>query len=131
MRKLILISAFALASVSAQAGEGRSLILAANDAPAATTEKVETAKPAEAQPAATTDADVKPFVKGDDAKSDSAKSDSAKSDTATSDTAKSDTAKSDTPRRHASKPVGRTHVRGYEGDEAKARRIAAKYGVYW
>lgn len=41
MRKLILISAFVLASVSgsisAQAGDSRNLILAANDAPAAST----------------------------------------------------------------------------------------------
>jgi hypothetical protein len=28
-----------------------------------------------------------------------------------------------------SKP--RTHVNGYESDEARARRIAAKYGVHW
>ena len=35
MRKLILISAFVLASVSVQAVEARELILAASDAPAA------------------------------------------------------------------------------------------------
>ena len=54
MRKLILISAFALASVagsmSAQAGDSRNLILAANDAPAAATTAAPaaTAAPAEA-----------------------------------------------------------------------------------
>ncbi len=37
MRKLILIAAFALASVSAQAGDSRNLVLAANDEPAAAT----------------------------------------------------------------------------------------------
>jgi hypothetical protein len=37
MRKLILIAAFALTSIAAQAGESRDLVLAANDAPAATT----------------------------------------------------------------------------------------------
>ena len=52
MRKLILISAFLLVSVSAQAGESRSL--AANDEPAAAT----TTRPAEVQPEATK-ADVK------------------------------------------------------------------------
>ena len=101
MRKLILISAFALASisasVSAQAGD-RSLILAANDTPAAAA----TTAPA---PAATTaPAEAKP-------------------EAAATDTGKPETKK------HASKP--QKHARRYEGDEAKARRIAAKYGVYW
>ena len=104
MRKLILISAIALASisasVSAQAGD-RSLILAANDTPAATTTTAPapaaTTAPAEAKPEAAT----------------------------TTDTAKPE------GKKQASKPQ-RTHVRHtYEGDEAKARRIAARYGVYW
>ncbi len=105
MRKLILISAFAAASilasisasVSAQAGD-RSLILAANDTPAATS----TTAPA---PAATTaPAETKP-------------------EAAATDTAKPE------GKKHASKP--QKHARHYEGDEAKARRIAARYGVYW
>lgn len=104
MRKLILISAFAAASilasisasVSAQAGD-RSLILAANDTPAATS----TATPAAtAAPAA-----------------------EAKPEAAATDTAKPE------GKKHASKP--QKHARRHEGDEAKARRIAAKYGVYW
>jgi hypothetical protein len=104
MRKLILISAFALAtvsaSVSAQAGD-RSLILAANDTPAAAT----TTAPAPA--ATTTPAEAKP------------------------EAATTDTAKPEATKKQASKPQ-RTHVRHtYEGDEAKARRIAARYGVYW
>jgi hypothetical protein len=94
MRKLILISAFAaasiFASVSAQAGD-RSLILAANDAPAAAAITAPAATPAPAE--------------------------------ATTETAKPE------GRKHASKP--QKHARRYEGDEAKARRIAAKYGVYW
>ena len=57
MRKLILISAFVLASVSgsisAQAGDSRNLILAANDTPAATT----TAAPAATTATETTPAD--------------------------------------------------------------------------
>jgi ribosomal protein L12E/L44/L45/RPP1/RPP2 len=48
MRKLILISAFVLASASAQASDIGSLILAGNDTPAAAS----TAAPAEATPAA-------------------------------------------------------------------------------
>jgi len=47
MRKLILISAFVLASASAQASDIGSLIPAANDTPAAATDA-----PAEAAPAA-------------------------------------------------------------------------------
>ena len=101
MRKLILISAFALASisasVSAQAGD-RSLILAANDTPAAAT----TAAPA----ATTAPAEAKP-------------------EAATTETAKPE------GKKQASKSHNKTHARHYEGDEAKARRIAAKYGVYW
>ncbi|QDW40946.1 hypothetical protein FFI89_029790 [Bradyrhizobium sp. KBS0727] len=97
MRKLILISAFALASVSAsvsaQAGD-RSLILAANDTPAAAA----TTAPAETKPEAAT----------------------------------TDTARPESTRKQASKSRGQTHARhSYEGDEAKARRIAARYGVYW
>ena len=81
MRKLILISAFALASVSAQADESRNLVLAANDAPAAAAATTPTA------------------------------------DTANSPTSKKQASRSKKPQR--------------ETDEAKARRIAAKYGVYW
>jgi hypothetical protein len=100
MRKLILISAFALAtvsaSVSAQAGD-RSLTLAANDTPAAATSPAATTAPAEAKPEA-----------------------------ATTDTAKPE------GKRQASKSHSKTYARhSYEGDEAKARRIAARYGVYW
>jgi hypothetical protein len=94
MRKLILISALLLASASAQAGESRSLTLAANEEPKA----IETVKPAEPAKVEET---------------------------------KTDTAKADAPKAQASKPAKKTHARRYEGDEAKARRIAARYGVYW
>ncbi|MBX9650871.1 MAG: hypothetical protein K2X57_27860 [Xanthobacteraceae bacterium] len=57
MRKLILISAFVLASVSgsisAQAGDSRSLILAANDTPAASTTAPATASTATTAPETT------------------------------------------------------------------------------
>jgi hypothetical protein len=104
MRKLILISALLLASASVQAGEFRSLTLAANDEPKA----IETVKPAEP-----------------------AKVDETKTEAVKSDTAKTDTAKIDTSKAQASKPAKKTHARRWEGDEAKARRIAARYGVYW
>jgi hypothetical protein len=76
MRKLILISAFVLASASVQAGESRSLVLAANDQPPAAA----SAQPAEVQPQATR-ADVK--------------------------------------------------AEASKRETSKARRIAARYGVYW
>ena len=104
MRKLILISAFLLVSVSAQAGESRSL--AANDEPAAAT----TTQPAEVQPEAAK-ADVKAEAKPEASKPEASKPETSKT--------------------HASRPAKKVHVRGYEGDEAKARRIAARYGVYW
>jgi len=92
MRKLALITALLLASASAHAGPSRSLILAANDTPAA---------PAAAPvpPVAATDSP-KPQADAAPAKPVSAKA-----------------AKRSTVHR--------------EGDEVKARRIAARYGVYW
>ena len=104
MRKLILISAFLLVSVSAQAGESRNL--AANDEPAAAT----TTQPAEVQPEAT-----KADVKAE----------------ANPEASKPEASKPETSKTHASRPAKKVRVRGYEGDEAKARRIAARYGVYW
>ncbi|GIQ72218.1 hypothetical protein [Bradyrhizobium sp. RD5-C2] len=35
------------------------------------------------------------------------------------------------PRPQASRPVKRSQASRRESDEAKARRIAARYGVYW
>ncbi len=106
MRKLILISAFVLAaSVSAQAGQSRGLILASNDDPAASA-KVEAAKPVEASPAATVEPAAQPAA---------ASAEPAKAETKT----------------HAAKPSKKAHAHSWRDDEAKARRIAAKYGVYW
>ena len=106
MRKLILISAFVLASASVQAGESRSLVLAVNDQPVAAA----SAQPAEVQPEATK-ADAKPEAKPE--------------------ASKPETSKPETSKTRASRPAKKVHVRGYEGDEAKARRIAARYGIYW
>jgi hypothetical protein len=113
MRKFILISALLLASASASASahagptSDRGLVLAAADTPAATTTTTapgtDSAQPA-AQP-------LPPAPETDAAK------DSAKPQTA------------DAPKPRASKP--RSQARRYEGDEAKARRIAAKYGISW
>ena len=102
MRKLILISAFVLASVSAQASDSRSLILAANDVPAAT---------------ATTPTTTAPAAKTEEAKPEAVAVEPAKPEAAT---------------KQASKSQHTAHARHtYEGDETKARRIAARYGVYW
>jgi hypothetical protein len=109
MRKFILISALLLASASAHAGptSDRGLVLAAADTPAATTTTTAPGTDA-AQPAAQP---LPPATETDAAK----------------DTAKPQTA--DAPKPRASKP--RSQARRYEGDEAKARRIAAKYGISW
>lgn len=113
MRKLILISALLLASASAHAGPSRGLLLAAADTPAATSTTDTPAAPA------TDAAQPLPPAQTDSAK-DGAK-DSSK------DSAKPQTA--DAPKPRASKP--HSQARRYESDEAKARRIAAKYGISW
>lgn len=92
MRKLILISALVLASVSAQAGESRGLVLAAND-------EVKVAEAAMPQQATTT--------------------------------ASADAAKPQASNTQSAKSSKKTQTRRHETDEQKARRIAAKYGVYW
>ena len=91
MRKLILISAFVLASVSAQAGQGPGL--ASNEQPTAAI-GAETARPTEAKPATTE-------------------------------------TKTEASKPFASNSSKKTHARTWRDDEAEARRIAAKCGVYW
>jgi hypothetical protein len=104
MRKLILISALLLASATAQASQPRGLVLASNDEPQAT-EKIDTVKPAETKPEA--------------AKTEAPKAD-VKPEAAAPDAAKPDT----------TKPVKKAATH-HESDEAKARRIAARYGISW
>jgi len=113
MRKFILISALLAASTSfALAGESRSLSLAS-------TAVTEPAKPiaqvsmqlAQAATAPTETAAPAPAP--------------ATTTTATTTEPKADTRTTETKPAKTAKKVRR------EGDEAKARRIAAKYGVYW
>jgi hypothetical protein len=128
MRKLILITALLAASTAfAQAGESRSLSLTgvavtepakpiaqvsmqlaqAATAPAETSAPVQAQAPAPAQtqaPAATTE---------------------PKAETKTTETKTTETKTTETK---PSKPVKKVNR---ESDEHKARRIAAKYGVYW
>lgn len=111
MRKWILISALLLASASAHAAPSTGMELAAADTPAATI-------PDAAQPAAEPTAQPLPPATDKDGAKDSAKDDT-----------KDKPQTADAPKPHASK--SRSHARRYEGDEAKARRIAAKYGISW
>lgn len=109
MRKLMLISALVLASASAHAGPSRGLVLAAADTPAATATDI-------AQPVAQPTAQPLPPATQTDSAKDSTR-DSAKPQTA------------DAPKPRASRP--RSQARRYESDEAKARRIAARFGISW
>ena len=106
MRKLILISALVLASVSVQAVEARELILAASDAPAAAAPVFATVTPAAATatPAAATATPAAPA-------------------------ATADTAPPQASRKQASRSKD-TLVRR-ESNEQKARLIAARYGISW
>lgn len=113
MRKLILISAFALVSVSAHAGETRGPKLAANDTPTYT----EVAPPAPPAPPAVAPAPA----------------------AATTPAPVAATTPAATPAAPAPAPVASTtpaqkspkKAQAHESNEHKARRIAAKYGVYW
>jgi hypothetical protein len=124
MRKLILISVLALVSVTAQAGQNRGL-LASGEEP---NERIESVNPQERKP------NVKP--------------EAAKPVKAISTPVR----QASTPPTQASKPVkqaytrptlasksvrqayataNRIPARGYENEEAEARRLAAAYGVSW
>jgi hypothetical protein len=117
MRKLFLISALVLLSATAQAGQTRSLILASNDTPAAA-EKIDSIKPDEQKA---------------DVKSEAPATQAAKPATEASKPVVAEPAKPATddikPVKKASKPAGKT--RNYASDEARARSIAARYGVSW
>lgn len=102
MRKLVLITALLLASASAYAGESRGLVLAANDTPAATDTAAPAAAPTPAAPAAPAATTDVPQPQADAAPAKPA------------------------PAKSTKRASGR-----HESDEAKARRIAARYGVYW
>ena len=101
MRKLVLITALLLASASAHAGQSRDLILAANDTPAATDTAAPAATPAPAPAAPAATTDA-PKPQADAA-----------------------------PAKPAAAKPARRSTAHRESDEAKARRFAARYGVYW
>jgi hypothetical protein len=106
MRRFILITALVLASATAQAGPSRSLILASNDEP--TSERIDAVKPAEA---------TKPEV--------------AKPEASTPETAKPEASKPKVAKSEGSRPKSHKRYDNYAGDEARARSIAARYGISW
>jgi hypothetical protein len=121
MHKLILISVLALASVTAQAGQQRGLVLASGEAPNSS-ETIESVapearkadvKPEAPRPARETSAPVKPAYSPPKQVFTPAKKQVF------------------TPVKQASALANRVHARGYENQEAEARRIAALYGVSW
>ena len=101
MRKLVLISVFVLASAAAQAGQSRGLIVAAND------ERIESVQPDQPK------ADVKPEVSKPVTEAPAPAKEVSK------------------PVKKASRPASTDHVRNYASEEARARSIAARYGVSW
>ena len=124
MRKLILISVLALASVTAQAGQDRGL-LASGEEP---NERIESVNPREQKPIAKPEA-AKP-VKAISTPVRQASS----PPTQTSKTVRQaykPPAQASQLARQASRPANRIPARGYENEEAEARRIAANYGVSW
>ena len=136
MRKFILISALLLTSVSAQAGDTRSLSLAG--IPTATT-AVEAPKPiaqvsVQLAQAATTANDAAPVqvpaaaaapVQAQAPAPAPTAAPAATTTTTTATTTTETKPATTTETKKTAKKVRR------ETDEAKARRIAARYGVYW
>ena len=112
MRKLVLIAAFALASVSAQAAERIDRVPADIDAPVAA------AAPVAAPPAAAPSAAVEPQTSRKQAPSNQAPSNQAYSNQAYRKQAAG-----------AQAYRSRTSLRATQ--EQKARRIAAAYGISW
>jgi hypothetical protein len=108
MRKLILVSILVLASAAAQAGQSRGLIVAAND------ERIESVQPDQPK------ADVQPQASKPVTETPKPVTDAP---TPAKEVSK--------PARKASRPASTVHVRDYESEEARARRIAARYGISW
>ena len=124
MRKLILISVLALTSVTAQAGQNRGL-LASGEEP---NERIESVNPREQ----------KPIAKPEAAKPVKAISTPVRqASTPPTQTSKPERQASRPPTqasqlvRQAYSPANRIPARGYEKEEAEARRLAAAYGVSW
>jgi hypothetical protein len=113
MRKLILISALVLVSATAQAGQSRGVIVASND------ERIESVQPEAAK------ADVKP--EASQPATDAAKPEAPK----TATEAPKPVTEVSKPVRKAAKPASSLHAYDYASQEARARSIAARYGISW
>jgi hypothetical protein len=107
MRRLILVSVLALASVTAQAGQQKGLLLASND------ERIESLTPEEPQAPAKSEAPVRSEA------------------TRPVKEIPRPVQQPSRPVKQASKPANKVHVKGYQNEEAAARRIAASYGFSW
>lgn len=110
MRKLILISALVLASATAQAGQSRGLVLASNDTPNSG-ERIESVQPDQPK------AEVKPEASRPEASK------------PVTEVAKP--AEVSKPVVKASRPARKAHGENYASEEARARSIAARYGISW
>ena len=118
MRKLLLTFAVLLISVSAEAGQNRGLVLAAAHTPPPAAETARSADPAALTPtdAAAAPAQVEPQAQAQGQKP----------------PAPAEAAPDAAPRQRLAKPASKSHARRlWESDEAKARRIAARYGITW
>jgi len=117
MRKLVLISAFVLAAASVQAVEARELILAASDSSSVAAPATTAAAPA-AAPAAATAAPAAP---------------AASAQAAPTQATPPATVSAPQPSRvqKSQAQVQAPVLTRRQIDEQKARRIAARYGVYW
>src|SRR6266436_8731020 len=124
MRKLILISVLALASLPAQAGQNRGL-LASGEEP---NERIESVNPQERKPIAKPEA-AKP-VKAISTPVRQASSPPIQTSKSVRQASRPSTQVSQLVRQ-ASRPANRIPAGGYENEEAEARRLAASYGVSW
>ena len=124
MRKLVLISVLALASVTAQAGQNRGL-LASGEEP---NERIESVNPREQKPIAKPEA-AKP-VKAISTPVRQASGPPTQTSKPVKQASRPQTQVSQLVTQ-ASRPANRATARGYENQEAEARRIAANYGVSW
>jgi hypothetical protein len=114
MRRFVLITALVLASATAQASSSRGLTMASNDE--STSERIETVKPAEA------------------AKPEATKLETTKPEASAPEVAKPEASKPRAAKADGSRSAPKAHGKrygNYAGDEARARSIAARYGISW
>ena len=118
MRKFLVIASILMVSAAAHAAP--LVQMAANDTPQAQPAPDSTAAPVAAPAAVAPAPAAAPALAAEPAKNPDAKTPDAKA---------ADPKAADAKPVETKKP--RQHVRARESDEHKARRIAAKYGVYW